>query len=634
MSGFFDDSHVTDIGLRGSLGPSVGFTDMVEQGYRQQYRIDSQMALDTELENRWLESVRALEIAGGSKFKRPLDPMTYRGFAQYISGKPVTVFPFGYEGEMSDAGTNPFVMAGDVPIPKKVVKDTNPLDNLQEMIRINEEIKKLNNPSVKSFEAILEEVAQMQHEVEGESTSMYERTGTLGVLGNLLGAIGGSFTTRDPLNIITAPIGAGRTIATRIAVDMGIAAGVVSATEFGDVAPNRALVGLPERNPLYNIVAATLGAGIIRGGLEGIGAGVRSFRDRTSPDVDFDLRDSQLAEMFGANVTNPQARAGAHAISDASFVERNNPYGDGPAAQERFLAELRQVQRVMGGEPMTAVARVLPPMPFEYVEKLGNFHFVREQAPEVYARMEAAQAKLASVTQELTELTSKPKLDLISSVRLVDQEAAEKLTQLSARVNDPNLPEPARIAADIEAQTIVRRVGQDKIVRAVEDVERADKFTVRNLRASRRAANKEYRTAYRAVEDEATRLRAKQDAIEAEQQRQGVSIFADATYGRPFNWSILQYDNVSARVDAINATSDIIDERAASMFARQTEGEGEEAVARETWRTDEGIDIGLKQPVDPDFRFATDDGELTVGAAMRDLQDDADLEEAMRTCLR
>ena len=50
-----------------------------------------------------------------------------------------------------------------------------------------------------------------------------------------------------------------------------------------------------------------------------------------------------------------------------------------------------------------------------------------------------------------------------------------------------------------------------------------------------------------------------------------------------------------------------------------------------------GVDLAgeqLARQVLVDHGFDTDEGELTVAAAMRDLQDDADLDEAMRTCLR
>lgn len=598
---FFDTSHL--VGLEGSSGPPVGFGEMFSQGFQQQFRVDSARALDDELRNRWLESLRAAQI-GDAEATDPGDPWAYRAFSQYVRGETIDTFD-----------------------PNRKLWDYDPTERIKGMIAANEAIKKLNNPEIKSFEQIFEEVAQMQHEVEGETASMYERSGTWGVVPSLLGAIGGSFTTRDPLNIITAPIGAGRTVATRIAAEMGIAAAVVGATEVLEVAPARKMVGLPERNPLYNIAAATIGAGVIRGGLEGIGYGIRRLR---SEDIDFDLRDSQLSQMFEANSTRPSARAGVQALDDIRFIERNNPYGEGQAAHARFMEELRQIQRVMGGEPMTAVARVLPPIPYEQLKKAADFEIVREQAPQVYAKMEAAQAKVAEIEQRLIP-------------RIEDDPKILSIEELAERNPGPRLKESIRRLEAIARGTSVDNEGTvSSYRRSLETAEIArqrsamQKFSeeeVPKIRKERRAANTEYQAAYRAVEAEAIRIREQQALVEAAQQREAVSIFADATAGRPFNWSALQYDSVQARVDAINAFNDTLDEAAVARFMRETVGEGEEAVEREVWRTDAGIDIGLRDPVDPDFRIATDDGEMTVAAAMRDLQDDADLDDAMRTCL-
>lgn len=692
MSGFFDDSHVTDVGLKGSAGRSVGFFDMVSQGFQQQFRVDSARALDDELRNRWLTSLRAAQIQD-RETTDPYDPYAYRAFAQFTSGQPI---------DAPDAN-------------RPVFGDYDPTGRIRGMIEANEAIKKLNNPEIKSFEQILEEVAQMQKEVEGETASMSERAGALGVVGELLGAIGGSFTTRDPINIITAPLGAGRTVATRIASEMGLAAAITGFTEISEVAPARELVGLPERNPLFNIAAATLGAGAIRGGIEGLGYGVRRLRARAEPEIDFDLRDTQLEQMFVERSQSPSARAGLSILDDAKFVERNNPYGEGRAAQVRFLEELRQVQEVMGGAPQTAVARTLPPIPFEYIQKEADFALVKEQRPFVYAKMEAAQAKVADFTRQIDEASSRS-LDLIGAVRLVDEETADQLQQLSVQVNDLTLPEPARAAADIEGQAIVNRVGVEKINRAVAAADSNLKYEVRNLRASRRAANREYRQAYREVEAEAQAIRTRQAAVEAAQQNQAVNIFATASTGRLFTAGMLQYDFVEARSQAINEFSETLDDRAVGMFTRETVGEqstaktigktelinasetgegvdmkkagdvlraeADAALARgdevtlyfdgkaikitqpgmkdakgqtwgslgiltdntgknkleitpgPVWNTSKGIDIGLKQPVAPDFKFVAEDGrELTIAEAMRDLQEDTDLDEAMRTCL-
>jgi len=705
---FFDDSHVTDIGLQGSLGPSVGLFDMVQQGFRQQYRVDSAFALDAELDSRWRESLRALSDAGQQFNFRGGNPYVMRDFARYIREGTV---PQGQRVVLSQEAET---------MGEARLESAN--DDFEEMRRANEAIRQLNNPNIRTFEQILEEVSAMQRDVEQETASMSERGGWSGFFGELFGAIGGSFTVRDPLNLFTAGFGAGRTVATRIAAEMGIAGGITAVTEYGDVAPNRALAELPERSSIFNITAAALGAGIIRGGFEAIGAGIRAtpaFQQRAAlrelESLDFDARDTSLRALLETLPESPRARAAASALDDTIFIERNNPYGEGQAASVRFLAELQDVQRAMNGEPMTAIARALPPMPFEFIQRQGDFVLVKEQQPLLYARMEQAQARLQDLTQQVNRLVEQDAPDIIETVRLIDNEAADQLQQLSVRVNDEAAPEAARVAADIEAQAIIQRIGVERIMKAADAADTQRRADVRNLRASRRAANKEYREVYRQVENEAVRLREEQTRIEAAQQREAVGIFADATQGRPFNWSVLQYDHVQARIDAINALSDTLDNRAAETFVRTeavsvpqpiktagmvtvyragtgvkggwfttsreyaeqiAERDGvplwEAEVSRDheifssaeevgdpnlqktyqadfspneisnarqiagaSYFTEDGrIDIGLREPVDPEFRVATDDGEMSIADIMRDLQDDADLDEAMRICLR
>lgn len=607
---FFDDSHVTDIGLRGSAGPSVGFGEMISQSFQQQFRVDSARALDDELRNRWLESLRAAQITnqvtgvpdplGRNPSVDPDDPWTYRAFAQHVSGQPIDAF---------DPNRPLF---GD--------HAYDPTGRIKGMIDANEKIKALNNPNIKTFEQILEEVSQMQQGVEEKTASMSERSGTGGFAASLIGSIGGSFTPRDPLNIITAPIGAGRTVAMRVATDMGLAAAVVGYTELAEVGPARKIAGLSERNPLYNIAAATIGAGVIRGGLEGLGYGVRRLR---SENIDFDLRDSQLAQMFEANIEKLSARAGLKLLDDTRFIEHNNPYGEGRAAQERFMAELQEVQRVMGGEPMTAVARVLPPIPYEQLKKIGDFEIVREQAPEVYARMEGAQVRVQELETQINQ-----EVDKVTPAEVIYRKLEDDPDY------KPTLEETEILNADVRRQQnefesdVVKHDLRDAVEEASDEA-----YDVTSLRSQRRIANAEYETAYREVEAEASRINERQAAVEAAQRSESISILMPTAEGRPFIGPMLQHSYIETLVDRINKFNDALDEQTAARFVRETHGEGEDAVEVEVWERDGGIDIGLKDPVDPNFRFETDEGEMTVAAAMRDLQDDTDLDEAMRTCL-
>lgn len=635
---FFSDAHVNQSSERGSTGPAVGFFDMVQQGFRQQYQVDSQFALDQELSDRWQESLRALRNSG-QNFNSPSIPSIYRQYAQFVrDGTAPTPIDIG-----AAAGIDENYARARFGL----VRPRTDAE-FEEMRRANEAVRALNNPNIKTFEQILEEVFQMQRGVEEETASMHERGPTGTFFAELLGAAAGSFSLRDPLNIVTAPIGIGRTVATRILGEMAIAAGVVTATELGDVAPNRVLAGLPERNPLFNIAAATVGAGVIRGGIEGIGAGVRGVRGRLAgEDIDFDLRDAQMQQMFGENSTSPTARAASSLLDDTVFIERNNPYGEGRAASERFMAELQAVQRSMNGEPMTAVARVLPPVPFEYIQKAADFEIVREQAPLVYARMEEAQTRLADLRTGNTSFEPVQATNIKPDVNVIKFKRGEIEGELIWREGDTeagvNIYGEGANTADI-AQIrgmlgdVALQYPQLKTLRGVRQsgARAAAPQTVRveldraPLSADRRAANVEYQKAYRAVEAEAVRFREQQRVAETAQQRESSNVLAAVSKDSPFVGPLLRYDNVQSLVERLNTINDALDEKAIAAFVRQAEGE---APVREAWLTEDGrVDIGLREPVDPDFRIATDDGEMSVADIMRDLQDDADLVDAVRVC--
>lgn len=378
-----DLSHILDVGMQGSAGPSVGYWEMGSQAIQQQWHVNSQLAYDEELRERWTRSLEALRTAG-QNFNAPVDPQLYTGYADFVRhGTPITtptIEGSGYAARINENARQPH-------------------PEFEEMRRANEAIRQLNNPEVKTFEQILEEVSEMQRGVEEETASMRERAPFGSFFAELAGGAIGSFSVRDPLNIITAPIGAGRTIAMRIATDMAIAAGVTTATEYGSVQQNRELAGLPERDPLFEVAAATLGAGIIRGGIEGIGRGLEvRAANRAAQREAIDLRDTQLQQMFGALDDSPRARAASSILDDTIVFEHSNPYGEGQVAGYRWQAELEGTARALNGEEDVHIE--LPPVPSEYIERQLSFQSVKETAPEIWNELETARARLADVEEQ------------------------------------------------------------------------------------------------------------------------------------------------------------------------------------------------------------------------------------------
>lgn len=595
---WFDLSHVTDVGQQFSAGPTVGFWEQAYQSLRQQWHVDSAMALDNELNNRWLESLEGLRGAG-QNFSAPLDPAIYTRYAQSIrDGAPITRESEGY---------NP--LAGRHGLPQLY-------EEFEDMQRANEAIRQLNNPNIKTFEQIIDEVYAMQQSVEEQTASMHERGQTGSFFAELLGGAAGSFTFRDPLNIATIPFGAGRTIATRIASEMALAAGTTAVTEFTDVAPNRALADLPERDPWLNIGAAAVGAGVIRGGLEGIGYGFRRVSGAGIEDIDFNLRDAQMQQMF-ARMDTPTARAASSILDDTIVLERSNPYGEGMVAGYRWQAELDATARALNGEETPAVD--MPPIPSEYIDRHLSFQSVKETSPELWNELETARTQLNRLDSSIAEAASR-ELSISDAVRLVDEEAAAKLDRLSEIVNDPTVPEPTRAAADIEAQAIILRVGQEKILKAAADADTKAKFEVRNLRASRKAANKKYRAAYQKVEKEAERLELREAATREARQIESIDVIGPQIISEPMTGPMTRYDFVDAHTARVEEADASIPARSDAVNDLQIDPKTNT------------VNIGTATPVSADFKVPFDEGELSVRQILDDLSEDQRLEAAVKGC--
>lgn len=594
---FFSDDHVNQSSERGSLGPAVGLLDLVQQSIRQQFRVDSPLTRQAELGNRWDESLTALR-ATGQNFDTPFDPQAYLRFEDFVrGGAPVTT-----------ADDNPLDARYGTP------HSSEDFENLR---RANEAIRQLHNPNIKTFEQIVAEVNAMQHGVEEEGASMHERGPTGTWAAELLGGAIGSFTLRDPLNLVTAPIGFGRTIATRIAVDMAVAGGVTAMTDYGFVAPNRERAGLPERSPLFDIVASALGAGVIRGGLELGGAGARGLgRALAGEDINFDFRDAQMQQMF-ASVDTPRARAASSILSDTLVFEHANPYGEGQVAGFRWQAELEGTARALNGEVEPHVD--LPPLPSEYVERALSFQSVKETAPELWGELETARTRLVELDNNIAEVSAR-ELTIPDAVRLVDEEAAGRLDQLSEIVNDPTVPEPTRAAADMEARATVLRVGQDKIMKAVEAADTKTKYEVQNLRASRKAANKVYRTAYQKVEQEAVRLEHAEAAKRSIAQTQSIDVLGPSVTSEPMTGPLTRFDFVEEHGAKVVAADAAQPARAEAVNDLEVDPETNT------------VNIGSKTPVSADFKVPFEDGELSVREVLDDLAEDQRLEEAMKGC--
>lgn len=616
---------------QGTGGASFSLWESAEQLWEQQFRVDSPLSLEQEIQNRWDENINNLQRLTGETFEMPR-VSAYEGPSLGALGAYLEYLETGSTSYNSRA------------ILGKSIEET-----LAPFQRADARAAALGDPSVKTFSEIVQEVYQMQREVEERTGEVSERGS---FIGSLLGAMAGSFTTRDPLGLYSLTVGgAGRTAAVRIASEMGIAGAVVGANEFAYVLPNREQAGLPERNSLLDIGAAALGAGALRGVFEGAAAGARHL---TPLDIRLarelakaePLGDRVLVESLALAAHSPRARAGLEMVENDIELSKANPYGDTRTGTERFLAELAEVQKVLGGVPQTAVARALPPIPFEYVENAVDFTVVRERSPELWARLEEAEAALADINKPTASL-KEDEVALSPNGLFVEGQRHNNEVFLSYQpsVREAAIPIHMRIedgVAEISVDQfseLSNRLGVSKVREAMNELmlmypeinsfkgERnsgAGAGRTQTISSRRQAANARYRKAYAEVEAEANRIREEQRLLERAQQGDAVDLLGHSTL-RPFLGPILDHANVERRVAELNEFAETIPDHAVALSRAELDEDGT-------------VDIGLSKRVDGGFRFMTEaeDGsvrEMSIAEALDDFREDEALEEAMRTCL-
>lgn len=579
----------------GSIGPRIGFFEGLVEGaksvFDQQFHVDSQYALQQEMLNRWEENLELLEKNGDTRFTR-LAPDYMDAFIRSKQGREI-----------------PFIQK----------RDFNPEMAVQFEYTAEEGLKLLEQQEaafiaagLPGFDQIFEEVVALQKKVE-ERTAYVAETGGAGVfLGGLAGGIAGSFTTRDPINIATLPLGGfGRTAGLRVLTEAGVAGAVEAGVQYGYVAPNRELAGLPQQDILQNVLYAAGGAAALRGVFEGGAAGLRSFRQRTDVDINLNFEDAQLRQMLGELPDSPRVRAATDLLDDDAAMQAASPYGTSYQALRRFTDEVAEAELALLGHSDTAIRRVVPDMPRELVEEQVDFNIVREQKPEVAARFDAAEARLADLDGQLEEVATEiQSRTVVDAVRLVDEEAADELVRLA----ESPLPEPAK---QLEADIIFNRVGKDRILRAAEDAEIAPRKQTQRLRQQRKLANKEYRAALNAMRAEREKLVAAADRVKALAKNEAKDLLGYTIQTRPIRGSALASEAVVAQRTAI---------------LKDAEKVGDDVVAEVL---DDGtINFGGDNNIPADFKiFDPDTGAvIEVGALMKDLDEQARLVEAMRSC--
>jgi hypothetical protein len=611
MSDPFGFDHLSDPVL--TAGGSTGFLANIQQGFEQQFRVDSPLSLETELQNRWLTQLTQLQERTGEVFDRPSNYKALRDYAEMSLGRTPAA-PSPAEAKAYNA-------------------------QMEALRQADERIAALDDPELRPFADVVREVMQMQQDVEARTGDMAERGGLTGAIGQFVGAVGGAFSTRDPVSLFTLPIGGGgRTVARRVLSEMAVG-GAAAAAVLPQVQENRALAGLAERSMIGDIAVAAVGAGAFRGVFEGAAAGVRRLRRSSDPDTAA-LQDTVANAPETARTTAVEA-----ILDDTVTIERANPYGAGAAAETRFLAELADVGNVLNGTSTMAIARALPPLPFEYVERAADFQLVKEQSPEVWARLEQARASVTRASEEVSlPLESSVSEGMVrvyhsgvpgegetsrwvstSRQYASDYRSDTPLHYIDLPRDDPRItPEYPEQGPD-KGFTFNFELRPDEATTLTPVSRATSGAQLAKLRVSRGQANERLRIATAEVEAELRSIKQRQATIERLQNKQSVDLLGYATHQRPFVGPLLRHEVVEERVGTID---------------KMTEGRDDTALQGSRVQVDEEtglVDVGGRQ-VSADLRVPITDAdgnvvEASVREILEDLADDEALETAVKSCM-
>jgi len=156
------------------------------------------------------------------------------------------------------------------------------LDQLNEQLKIIKE----THPEIQTFEDMYSELKINASKTERRMQDILSRTDTTGSAVGFMSGLAGAFNSNDPLNILSLAAGGwGKTAGTKILTEMGIGGLAETINQFLGVKENRELLGLDNSawRSAQQILFATAGAGIIRGGFEAAPPLFRAAERKVNP---------------------------------------------------------------------------------------------------------------------------------------------------------------------------------------------------------------------------------------------------------------------------------------------------------------------------------------------------------------
>lgn len=448
------------------LGPTPSPFDVFGQMFEQQTKVDSQLGAPKLFMEEYVQGARQFAEETGIPLPEALESPDTEVFSQLLRDRATgrkrarfvdTGFPFR-----------------DATLPKR--SQGAKLDEVEGFDRKMREAQK-RGVSVKTLDQALSRAGERAKQIEQETGDILSRADLLGHGFGFAGAVLGSFDPRtDPLNAFTLPLGGfGRTAGTRILTEAGVVAGVETGIQFGAVVPNREVLGLDRGNPLFNILAAGVGAGAFRGILEGSGPAYRAIEARIDParakarifrdelaqagDVDnvilsrlsAEERDRVLLEALRSRpAQTAQTRAAAMSMEQLIEAYDGNPFGDTRAGRKlheaMFNAAVEALQPGIRGGPQrlmasTAIIRTMVrPGPDRdamfrvladgWVDAETIAQTARMRSPDIFQKLDEARADLARLEQE----ARKPRRTDIELVKRQADQEFQEITRRLARI--------------------------------------------------------------------------------------------------------------------------------------------------------------------------------------------------------
>jgi len=654
-----------------TAGPQSSWLENLESAFDISFNVDSMFGLEAQVQSRWEDSLRQYEKVTGqavgidasqamvnSMIQARIDPNNQRFganfFAQLSPGAQYSIF------------ANPAqAIAENVVAAATQGQREEAFRRAQEF---NEQIKALGNPSLKSFDDIVDEVIQARKDIIDRDADVNERGAWGSFLARIAGGVGGTIAAavsgRDPIQAASLFVGGGgKNIAWKIGSEIAVNAAAEGVTQAVAIQPTSQLLGEPQQNIAEAVLWAGLTGGVVRGGIEGIGRLASRALARGNMELpSFDLRDEQLRQVFENNLNDPSARAGLSLLDDNAAFERANPYGDTTTGLRRFTGEIADIYDMMRGRTSTAIAHILEPEDFNLDVLDFELGSVRDRRPDLYDGLLSTTGRLAELDNQITDITSRiDNLSIVDAVGEVNAQAGARMAELQAQLADETLTprqrdfiqrkidevqaEVTRVAPEIlsriseleeklatpgferygkigrnmarELDQLIKKAGERPLEDALDRIEAPMRSSLEALRKERTRAAADYRRARSRVDKEIARINAEQRVLE---------MAKPPTVQGPkpgeINPRALRADVVAAHKADIDLATENLEQTVDSTVASMRMEDGR-------------IDLGDGQIADPDFRMEDPDNpgkEISFAQMLERIDDDARLVEAMRTC--